>query len=113
PDAEMLAEIQQEFSLHDLAIEDAALAHQRPKLERYGESIFVVLRTAHIDSATGGIDYGETHLFVGLNYIVSVRHGGSLPYVAVRPRCEASPPPLAQGARFGLYLPTAFTLEQY
>src|SRR4029077_9128525 len=84
PDDEMLAEIQQEFSLHDLAVEDAARAHQRPKLERYGESIFVVLRTAHIDSTTGGIDYGETHLFVGLNYIVSVRHGGSLPYVEGR-----------------------------
>ena len=77
PDDEMLREIQQEFSLHDLAIEDAARAHQRPKLERYGDSIFVVLRTAHLDPATGGIDHGETHLFVGANYIVSVRHGGS------------------------------------
>ena len=86
PDDEMLREIQQEFSLHDLAIEDAARAHQRPKLERYGDSIFVVLRTVHLDPATGGIDYGETHLFVGANYIVSVRHGGSLPYTEVRTR---------------------------
>lgn len=86
PDGEMLAEIQQEFSLHDLAIEDAARAHQRPKLERYGDSIFVVLRTAHLDPATGGIDYGETHLFVGAKYIVSVRHGGSLSYAEVRAR---------------------------
>ena len=54
PDDEMLAEIQQEFSLHDLAVEDAAHAHQRPKLERYGNSIFVVLRTVHIDQATAG-----------------------------------------------------------
>src|SRR5207245_11556192 len=103
PDAEMLAEIQQEFSLHDLAVEDAALAHQRPKLERYGEASFLVRRTAHIDSTTGGIDYGETHLFVGLNYIVSVRHGGSLPYLEVRSRCEASPPLLAKGPVFVLY----------
>ena len=65
PDDEMLAEIQQEFSLHDLAVEDAARAHQRPKLERYGNSVFVVLRTAHIDRSTGGIDYGETHIFLG------------------------------------------------
>ena len=67
PTTEMLAEIQQEFSLHDLAVEDAARAHQRPKLERYGNSIFVVLRTAHVDRSTGGIDYGETHVFVGSN----------------------------------------------
>ena len=53
PDDEMLAEIQKEFSLHDLAVEDAARAHHRPKLERYGDSIFVVLRTAHIDPSTG------------------------------------------------------------
>ena len=113
PDDEMLAEIQQEFSLHDLAVEDAARAHQRPKLERYGESIFVVLRTAHIDSTTGGIDYGETHLFVGRNYIVSVRHGGSLPYVEVRSRCEASPPLLAKGPVFVLYSLMDFIVDQY
>src|SRR2546428_10180150 len=103
PDDEMLAEIQQEFSLHDLAVEDAARAHQRPKLERYGESIFVVLRTAHIDSTTGGVDYRETHLFVGLHYIVSVRHGGALPYREGRPPRGASPPPLANGARLVLF----------
>jgi magnesium transporter len=90
PDEEMLAEIQQEFSLHDLAVEDAARAHQRPKLERYGNSIFVVLRTARIDPSTGGIDYGETHIFVGPNYVVSVRHGGSLPYVDVRATCTTT-----------------------
>ena len=113
PDDEMLAEIQQEFSLHDLAIEDAARAHQRPKLERYGDSIFVVLRTAHLDSTTGGIDYGETHLFVGANYIVSVRHGGSLPYTEVRTRCEASPELLAKGPGFVLYALMDFIVDQY
>ena len=113
PDDEMLAEMQQEFSLHDLAIEDAARAHQRPKLERYGDSIFVVLRTAHLDSATGGIDYGETHLFVGANYIVSVRHGGSLPYTEVRTRCEASPDLLAKGPGFVLYALMDFIVDQY
>ena len=91
PDDELLAEVQQEFALHDLAIEDAARAHQRPKLERYGDSLFVVLRTAHLEPTTGGIDFGETHLFVGSNYVVSVRHGPSMPYVEVRSRCEANP----------------------
>ena len=113
PDEEMLAEIQQEFSLHDLAIEDAARAHQRPKLERYGESLFVVLRTGHLDPATRGIDYGETHLFVGANYIVSIRHGRSLPYTDVRTRCEASPDLLAKGPGFVLYALMDFIVDQY
>ena len=113
PEAEMLAEIQQEFSLHDLAVEDAAHAHQRPKLERYGNSIFVVLRTVHIDQATGGIDYGETHIFMGANYVVSVRHGGSLPYGDVRTRCEATPDLLIKGPGFVLYALMDFIVDQY
>jgi len=113
PDDEMLAEIQHEFSLHELAIEDAARAHQRPKVERYGESLFVVLRTAHLDTATGEIGYGETHLFVGANYIVSIRHGRSLPYTDVRTRCEASPDLLAKGPGFVLYALMDFIVDQY
>jgi magnesium transporter len=113
PDAELLAEVQKEFSLHDLAVEDAARAHQRPKLERYGESLFIVLRTAHLDRATGEIEFGETHLFVGANYVVSVRHGPSLPYVEVRSRCEASPDLLARGPGFVLYSLMDFIVDQY
>ncbi len=113
PDAEVLAEVQQEFALHDLAIEDATRAHQRPKLERYGDSLFAVLRTAHRDRATGAIEFGETHLFVGSNYVVSVRHGASLPYVEVRSRCEASPDLLAKGPGFVLYALMDFIVDQY
>jgi len=113
PDDAVLAEVQQEFALHDLAVEDAARAHQRPKLERYGDSLFVVLRTAHLDSNTGGIDFGETHLFVGSNYVVSVRHGPSLPYVEVRSRCEANPELLAKGPGFVLYSLMDFIVDQY
>ncbi len=113
PDAEVLAEVQQEFALHDLAIEDATRAHQRPKLERYGDSLFAVLRTAHLDRATGAIEFGETHLFVGSNYVVSVRHGASLPYVEVRSRCEASPDLLAKGPGFVLYALMDFIVDQY
>src|SRR5215510_1643038 len=80
PDEDILREVQLQFELHDLAIEDAHRAHQRPKLERYGDSLFVVLRTAHLDRPTGAIEFGETHLFVGANYVVSIRHGASLPY---------------------------------
>jgi magnesium transporter len=113
PDAELLAEVQQEFNLHDLAVEDAALAHQRPKLERYGDSLFVVLRTAHLDRAGGEIEFGETHLFVGSNYVVSVRHGPSLPYVEVRSRCEANPGLLTKGPGFVLYSLMDFIVDQY
>ena len=113
PDSELLAEVQEEFSLHDLAVEDAARAHQRPKLERYGESLFVVLRTAHLDRATGELEFGETHLFVGPNYVVSVRHGPSLPYVEVRSRCEANPDLLARGPGFVLYSLMDFIVDQY
>jgi magnesium transporter len=113
PDAELLAEVQQEFNLHDLAVEDAARAHQRPKLERYGDSLFVVLRTAHLDRDTGEIEFGETHLFVGSNYVVSVRHGPSLPYVEVRSRCEANPGLLAKGPGFVLYSLMDFIVDQY
>jgi magnesium transporter len=113
PDDEVLKEVQQEFSLHDLAIEDAARAHQRPKVERYGDSLFVVMRTAHLDRPTGAIEFGETHLFVGANYVVSIRHGASLPYVEVRARCEASPDLLAKGPVFVLYALMDFIVDQY
>lgn len=113
PDDEALKEVQLEFSLHDLAIEDAARAHQRPKLERYGDSLFAVLRTAHLDRPTGAIEFGETHLFVGANYVVSIRHGASLPYVEVRSRCEATPDLLAKGPGFVLYALMDFIVDQY
>jgi magnesium transporter len=74
PDQAMLRQVQQQCGLHDLAIEDAYKAHQRPKLELYQDSLFVVLRTVHV-SAEGRLEFGETHLFVGRNYVVTVRHG--------------------------------------
>ena len=76
PDEALLRQIQQEFGLHDLAVEDALSAHQRPKLEEYGQGIFVVLRTAELQEDK--IAIGETHIFVGPRYVVSVRHGSTL-----------------------------------
>src|SRR6202007_2629552 len=89
PGEELLRRIQHEFGLHDLAVEDALCAHQRPKIEEYGESLFVVLRTAQPHD--GKVDFGETHIFVGPRYVVSVRHGASLSYAEVRARCESTP----------------------
>jgi len=111
PDEECLREVQQEFNLHDLAIEDAHAAHQRPKIEEYGDSLFVVLRTAQ--RVKGDIEFGETHVFVGPRYIVSVRHGASLTYKDVRHRCESAPQLLKQGPGFVLYAIMDFIVDNY
>jgi magnesium transporter len=113
PDEELLRRVQREFGLHDLAIEDAHRAHQRPKLERYGDSLFIVLRTAQINRAEHRTDFGETHLFVGARYLVSIRHGASLPYTEVRARCEATPHLLDKGTGFALYALMDFVVDQY
>ena len=90
PSEQILSKVQDEFDLHDLAIEDAHRAHQRPKIELYGDSIFVVLRTVQMNTGRR-IEFGETHFFVGTNFIVSIRHGSSIPYTEVRSRCEKMP----------------------
>jgi|SRR3979409_1274536 len=78
PDIALLTSVQQQFQLHDLAIEDADHAHQRPKIEQYGDGLFIVARTAQL--VGDSIAFGETHLFVGEGYLVSVRHGASTSY---------------------------------
>jgi len=113
PSSELLLEIQKEFGLHDLAVEDAQLAHQRPKLEQYGDSIFVVLRPAILSSDEQRVELGETHLFVGPRYIVSVRHGATPSYAAVRARCESTPALLVKGPGFVLYAIMDFVVDQY
>jgi magnesium transporter len=111
PSEKVLGQVQLEFGLHDLAIEDAHNAHQRPKIEMYGDSIFVVLRTAQVNRQH--IEFGETHFFVGTNYIVSVRHGSSVSYADVRSRCESSPQMLSKGPGFALYSVMDFIVDQY
>ena len=103
--------LQGEFGLHDLAIEDALKAHQRPKLEQYGEALFLVARTAQM--VDGRIAFGETHLFVGRGYVVSVRHGASTSYTPVRERCEAAPKALSDGEDFILYAILDFIVDNY
>lgn len=111
PDTEMLKLIQREFGLHDLAIEDAHRAHQRPKLESYGETLFIVLRTAQMNGPR--IDLGETHFFLGPNFIITVRHGSSLAYTEVRSRCESTPDLLRKGPGFALYAVMDAIVDQY
>jgi magnesium transporter len=113
PDEELLREIQEEFNLHDLAIEDAHSAHQRPKLEQYGNSLFVVLRTAHLAGDPEHVEFAETHVFVGPQFVVSVRHGSLRSHVGLRARCEASSHLLAKGPGFVLYALMDFVVDQY
>ena len=115
PDEDLLGTVQRQFDLHDLAIEDAHRAHQRPKLEQYQDSLFVVIRTAQLNGADTDchVAFGETHVFVGRRYVVTVRHGSQRSHVDLRARCEASPPLLAQGPGFVLYALMDFLVDQY
>jgi magnesium transporter len=111
PEPEQLDKLQEEFGLHDLAIEDAQHAHQRPKIESYGESLFVVMHTAQV--VNGHIRFGETYAFLGPRYLVTVRHGASLSYAPVRARVEREPELLALGPTYGLYAVLDFVVDQY
>ncbi len=111
PSKELLERVAAQLHLHPLAIEDASNAHQQPKVEQYGDALFVVARTAQL--ADGQIAFGETHLFVGAGYVVSVRHGASTSYKAVRDRCESCPSSLAQGEDYILYAILDFIVDNY
>jgi len=111
PDQALLRMVQKRFGLHDLAIEDAHKAHQRPKLEVYGDSLFLVLRTAQLHD--GRVVFGETHVFAGRGYVVTVRHGSTTAYTDVRARCESAPKMLAMGESFVVYSVMDFIVDNY
>jgi magnesium transporter len=111
PSIELLGRVQKQLGLHEMAIEDASQAHQRPKMEQYGEALFIVARTAQL--INGRIDFGETHLFVGRGYVVSVRHGASTSYKTVRQHLEACPIVLANGEDYILYAVLDFIVDNY
>lgn len=111
PDEALLERLQEEFGLHDLAIEDAHNAHQRPKIEVYGNSLFIVAQTVQV--VAGSIEFGETHVFLGRNFIVTVRHGASLSYAPARRSCEQAPELLAYGPSYGLYAVLDFIVDNF
>ncbi|GAA4912507.1 magnesium transporter [Stackebrandtia albiflava] len=92
-----------EFNLHELAVEDALEAHQRAKLERYGETLFVVLRAARYLDETESVEFSELHVFLGPGFVLTVRHGAAPDLSAVRRRMEAEPELLARGHEAVLY----------
>jgi magnesium transporter len=97
PGEEEFAAVASEFDLHELAVEDAVMAHQRPKLERYGETLFIVLRPARYLDATETVAFGEVAIFVGPQFVITVRHGDAPKLGPVRRRLEARPDLLLHG----------------
>src|SRR5919199_63929 len=103
PTQEELSSVAEEFGLHPLAVEDAIKAHQRPKLERYAETLFVVLRPARYIDETETVEFGEIHAFVGPDFMVTVRHGKASTLDRVRRRLESMPELLRRGSEAILY----------
>jgi magnesium transporter len=101
-----------EFGLHELAVDDAKHGHQRPKIEEYGESLFVVLHTVEVDQENE-LCPGEVDIFVGKNYILSVRNRTTQGFVNVRERCEREPELLKNGPAFVLYAIMDTVVDRY
>src|SRR5918998_2871879 len=103
PAEAQLLTVAEEFGLHKLAVEDAIVAHQRPKLERYGETLFVVLRAARYLDDVEEVEFGEIHMFVGSNFVLSVRHSLAPDLSDVRKRMEGDPEFLTLGPEAVMY----------
>ncbi|MBX3098956.1 MAG: magnesium/cobalt transporter CorA [Salinibacterium sp.] len=103
PTEEELRTVATEFGLHPLAVEDALRGHQRPKMERYGEVLFIVLRSARYLDAPEEVEFGEVHLFIGQNFAITIRHAESPDLGRVRKRLEQSPELLTLGPPAVLY----------
>ncbi len=111
PEEGLLEKLQEEFGLHDLAVEDAQHAHQRPKLEAFGNTLFVAVHTAqHVDDH---VRFGETHMFIGPRFLVTVRHGASLTFAVVRDRLERDPELLAHGPTVAVHAVLDFIVDNY
>ena len=103
PEPHELGQLAELFDLPELAVEDAILAHQRPKFERYGSTLFVVLKAARYRDEAEEVEFGEVHLFLGPNFAITVRHSESPDLSRVRRRLESDPGLLAKGTEAVLY----------
>ena len=109
-DAE-LRQMQREFDLHELAVEDASHGHQRPKVEEYGHTLFVVMKLPELRGAE--LENGEVAIFVGENFVLSVRNNSQQGFLGVRERCEREPEHLRQGSGFVLYALMDAVVDRY
>ena len=106
-----LAQMKAEFHLHELAVEDACVGHHRPKIEEYGDSIFAVMHL--VEAKEADLNVGEIDVFVGRNYVVSVRSRSQQQFMGVRDRCEHEPHLLRQGPGFVLYALMDAVVDRY
>ncbi len=111
PSAEELTSLKEQFNLHELALEDAMEVHSRPKLETFGDALFIVTYAPVRDN--GKLLFIETHIFAGKGYVITSRNGHSKSYRLVRQRCEARPLLLEHGEDFVLYALLDFVTENY
>ncbi len=111
PDAVEMKLVAEEFGLHELAVEDATRLQQRPKIEAYGETLFVAVRTARLEN--DDICIGHTYIFVGPRYVLTVRQGASLSYSTVRQRCEQNTKQMKLGPGYILYALLDFVVDNY
>jgi len=113
PTADEFDQVAGELKLHPLAIEDAVHAHQRPKLERYGDMLFVVIKTLRYIDETSDIEVGEIMLFLGEDFVITVRHGEGLPLKTVRQRLESDSELLHHGPSAVLYTVLDEIVDRY
>ncbi|MDR7231196.1 magnesium transporter [Caulobacter sp. BE264] len=111
PDEDELRRLQSAFGLHPLAVEDALHARQTPKVEIYGDQLFVVAKTAHLEGDR--IAYGETDFFVGRQHLITVRHGSARAHTELRAQLEATPGLLAHGVDYVLHAVLDFIVDGY
>jgi magnesium transporter len=111
PSDDEMQTLKEQYDLHPLAVEDAVNANQLPKVDVYGDQLFVVARTAHLDGDT--IDYGETAIFVGHSHIISVRHGSARSHKALRQQLEAAPTLLVHGVDYVLHAILDYIVDGY
>ena len=113
PDVAEIRSLAREFDLHELAVEDAVSAHQRPKLERYGTTLFTVLRPARYLDAVEEVEFGELHVFTGEDFVVTIRHAETPDLSQVRKRLEQSPALLRLGPEAVLYAILDQVVDEY
>jgi len=113
PTEQELTSVAEEFELHHLAVTSAKTGHQRPKLERFGETLFVVLRPARYLDDCEQVEFGEVHLFIGPNFAITIRHAESPDLAQIRRRLEADPALLAFGPQAVLYAVLDRVVDDY
>jgi magnesium transporter len=113
PDVEEIRSVAREFELPELAVEDAIAAHQRPKIERYGTTLFTVLRPAHYIDVTEEVEFGELHIFTGRDFVVTIRHAETPDLALVRQRLEEAPELLKLGPEAILYAILDQVVDEY